>query len=187
MVNRVVHFPMIANKDPSKLLFVPVMRPVSISTNVVNSRPSLRSIRENISKYLKLRLNCFGVHHVQLCISKHVCRTCNCGRKHHTLLHESFGDNNQSVEPPYAVKSVQLHGTGQGALVLVELSNGVKTIDTYAYLDKGICRSLLLTSAASVLEIDIVAKMPISGCHTTREKNFSQIFVKIKPYRSQNS
>ena len=93
------------------------------------------------------------------------------------------------MKPPSAVKSVQLHGTGQVALVPVELSNGVKTLDTYAYLDNGSCQSLLLTSAASELEIDMntVAKMPISGYHTTREIDCSQVSVQIKPYRSQNS
>ena len=113
----------------------------------------------------------------------------HCGRKHRTLLHESFGDNNQRVKPPSAVKSVQLYGTGHVALVPVELSNGVKTLDTYAYLDNGSCQSLLLTSAASELEIDMntVAKMPISGYHTTREIDCSQVSVQIKPYRSQNS
>ena len=93
------------------------------------------------------------------------------------------------MKPPSAVKSVQLHGTGQVALVPVELSNGVKTLDTYAYLDNGSCQSLLLTSAPSELEIDMntVAKMPISGYHTTREIDCSQVSVQIKPYRSQNS
>ena len=67
------------------------------------------------------------------------------------LLHESFGDNNQRVKPPSAVKSVQLHGTGQVALVPVDLSNGIKTLDFYAFLDNGSCQSLLLTSAVSEL------------------------------------
>ena len=50
-------------------------------------------------KNLKLCFNCFGSHHVQHCNSKNVCRTANCGRKHHTLLHEKSGDNNQRVKP----------------------------------------------------------------------------------------
>ena len=111
--------------------------------------------RREIVKNLKLCFNCFGSHHVQHCNSKNDYRTGNCGRKHHTLLHESFGDNNQRVKPPSAVKPVQLHGTGQAALVPVELSNGVKTLDTYAYLEKGNSQSLLLRSAASELTIDI--------------------------------
>ena len=75
------------------------------------------------------------------------------------------------MKPPSAVKSVQLHGTEQVALVPVELSDGVKTLDTYAYLDNGSFRSLLLTSAASELEIDknTVAEMPISAYHTTKK------------------
>ena len=91
-------------------------------------------------------------------------------------------------EPPSAVKSVQLNGTGQVVLVPFELSNGLKPLDTYAYLDNGICQSLLLISAISELEIDIntVTKMSISGYHTTREIDYSvQVSVQIKPYRSQ--
>ena len=93
------------------------------------------------------------------------------------------------MNPPSAVKSVQLHGTGQLPLAPVELSNGVKTLDTYAYLDNGKCQNLLLISAASELEIDMntVTKMPISGYHTTREINRSRVSVQIKPYSSQNS
>ena len=106
-----------------------------------------------------------------------------------SILHESFGDINQRVKPPSAVKSVHLHGTGQVALVPVELSNGVKTLNTYAYLDNGSCQSWLLTSAAAELEIDknTVAEVPISSYHTTREIDCSQISVQIKPYRSQNT
>ena len=124
-----------------------------------------------------------------IAIKKRVCETGNCGRKHHTLLHENFGDNNQRVRPPSAAKSFQLHGSGQEALFLVELSNGVKTLDTYAYLDIGSCQILLLTSVASELEIDMntVAKMPISGYHTTREIDCSQVSVQIKPHRSQST
>ena len=104
--------------------------------------------REHV-KNLKLCFNCFGSHHVQHCNSKNVCRTGNCGQKHHNVLHESFGDNNQRVKPPSVAKCVQLHGTGQVAIVPVEFSNGKKTPDTYAYLENGSCQSLLLTSAAS--------------------------------------
>ena len=51
---------------------------------------------------------------------------------------------------------------------------------------------LAAASAASELEIDMntVAKTPISGYHTTREIDFSQVSVQIKQfvsYRSQNS
>ena len=142
--------------------------------------------RKEHVKNLKLCFNCFGRYHVQHCNSKNICRTSSCDRKHHTLLHESFGDNNQRVKPSPVV---QLHGTGQVALVPVEISNGVKTFDTYAYLDNGSCQSLLLTSAASELEIGVnaVAKMPISGYHTIRQTDCSQVSVQINPYRSQKS
>ena len=93
------------------------------------------------------------------------------------------------MKRPSAVKSVQSHGTSQVAFVLVETAIGVKTLDTYAYLDNGSCQSLLLTSAASELDIDrnTVSKMPTSGYHTTREIDCSQVSVQIKLYRSQNS
>ena len=72
---------------------------------------------------------------------------------------------------------------------MIELSNGVKTLDIYAYLDNRSCASLLLTFAASELAIDMntVAKIPISGYHTTREKDCSEVSVQIKPSRSQTS
>ena len=143
----------------------------------------------DVVKNSKLCFNGFGSHHVQHCNSKNACRTGNCRRKHHTLLHESFGDNNQRVKPPSAVITVQLHGTGQVALVPFELFNGVKTLDTYAYLDKRNCQGLLLTSAASELEMDTntVAKMPINGYHTIREIECSQVSGQTKSYRSRNS
>ena len=87
------------------------------------------------------------------------------------------------MKPPWAVKSVQLHGKGQVDLVPIEFSNGVKAHDTYAYLDNGSCQSLLLTYAASELETEMntVANMPISGYHTTREIDCFQVPVQIKP------
>ena len=60
--------------------------------------------REHV-KNIKLCFNCFGSHHNQHCNSKNVCRTGSCGRKHHTLLHESFRDNRKRVKPPSAVKT----------------------------------------------------------------------------------
>ena len=127
IVIKVAHFPTVTNKAPRELLFAPVMRRVNISTNVLISRPSLLSIGENMSKTC---FNCLGSRHVQHCKSKNVCRTSNCGRRHRSLLQESFGDNNQRMKPPSAVKFVQLHEIGQLAVVPVELSNGVKNLDT---------------------------------------------------------
>ena len=40
--------------------------------------------REHIRKF-GLCFNCFGNHHVEKCTSKNVCRSHNCGMKHHTL------------------------------------------------------------------------------------------------------
>ena len=46
------------------------------------------SIRREHIRKLRLCFNCFGNHQVEKCTSKNVCRSNNCGRKHHTLLHE---------------------------------------------------------------------------------------------------
>ena len=140
-------------------------------------------------KKLKLCFNCFGSHHVQQCASKNVCRSADCGKKHHTMLHESFIAKNQAIRPSSTVKSVQLHGTGQVAFLPVQLSNGEKTFETYAYLDNGSCQSLLLQSAALILGIDMntFGKMPISGYHTTKEIDCSPVSLKIKPYQSNKT
>ena len=53
--------------------------------------------REHVKK-LKLCFNCFGSHHIQQCTSKNVCRSADCGKKHHTILHEGFIANNQDKE-----------------------------------------------------------------------------------------
>ena len=120
---------------------------------------------------------------------KNVCRSANCGKKHHKMLHESFLAKTQLIRPSSTVKSVQLHGTGQVALLPVQLSNGEKTIETYAYLKNGSCQSLLLQSAALILGIDMntFGKMPICGFHTTKEIGCSPVFLKIKPYQSNKT
>ena len=91
----------------------------------------------------------------------------------------------QKMRTSSTVKSVQLRGTGQVAFLPVQLSNGEKTFETYAYLDNGSCQSLLLQTAALILGIDVntFGKMPISGYHTTKE-DCSPVSLKIKPYQS---
>ena len=144
--------------------------------------------REHVKK-LKLCFNCFGSHHVQQCTSKNVCRSADCGKKHHTMIHENFLAKNQALRPSSTVKSVQLHGTGQVAFLPVQLSNGEKTIETYSYLNNGSCQSLLLQSAALILGIDMntFGKMSISGYHTTKEIDCSPVSLKIKPYQSNKT
>ena len=176
-------------QSPSRNVVCPSNETCQYLYNCSHFQTSCPIDRREHVKNLKLCCNCFGSYHDQHCNSKIVCQTGSCGQKHHTLLHKTFGDNNQRVKPPSVVKFIQLHGTGQVALVPFELSNGVKTLDTYAYIDNGSCQSLLITSAASELEIDIntVAKIPVSGYQTTREIDCSQVFVQIKLYRSQNT
>ena len=84
------------------------------------------------------------------------------------------------------VKAVHLQGTGQVAVVPVQLKNGEKTLNSYAYLDNGSCQSLLLKSAASELNIDMkfVGKMPIGGYHMTKEIDCAPVKVYIKPLQS---
>ena len=127
--------------------------------------------------------NCFGSYHVDKCPSKNVSRNNNCGKKHHILLHDSFDINPGSKKTN--VKAVHLQGPGQVAVVPVQVKNGEKTLNTYAYLDKGSCQSLLLKSAASELNIDteFVGKMP-SGYHMTKEINCAPVKVYIKPLQS---
>ena len=141
-------------------------------------------IRRDHIRKLKMCFNCFEGHHVDKCTSKNVYRNNNCGKKHHTLLHDSFDINPGSKKTN--VKAVHIQGTGQAAVVPVQLKNGKKTLNTYVYLDNGSCQSLLLKSAASELNIDMkfVGKMPISGCHMTKEIDCSPVKVYIKPLQS---
>ena len=132
----------------------------------------LPSIQKDPIRKFKLCFNCCGGHHVDKCTSKNVCRNNNCGKKHHNLLHDSF-----DINPDY--KNERLQGTGQVAVVHVQLKNDEKTLSNYAYLDNGSCQSLLLKSAASVTNIDmkIIGKMPISGYHMTKKIDYVPVKV----------
>ena len=90
---------------------------------------------------------------MEKCTSKNVYRSNNCGMKHHTLLHDSFAIKSGSKKSN--VKSLNLQGTGQVAVVPVQLKNGDKVLDIYAYLDNGSCQSLLLRSTATNLNLSI--------------------------------
>ena len=93
------------------------------------------------------------------------------------------------MKPSSTVKSVQLHGTGHVAFLLVQLSNGEETFESYAYLDNGSCQSLLLQSAALNLGIDIniFGKMPLSGYHTAKIIACSPVSAKIKTHWSNKT
>ena len=74
--------------------------------------------REHVKK-LKLCFNCFGIHHVQQGTSKNVCRSGDCGKKHHKRLQERFIAKIIAKRSSSTVISVQLHGTGQVAFLPV--------------------------------------------------------------------
>ena len=82
------------------------------------------SIRREYIRKLRLCLNCFGNHHVENGTSKNVCRSHNCGMKHHTLLHGSVAI--KSASKTSNVKTLNLQGTGQVAVVPVQLKSGDK-------------------------------------------------------------
>ena len=73
--------------------------------------------------------------------------------KHHNLLHDSFATKSGSQK--YNVKILNLQGTGQVAGVPVQLKNGDKVLDTFAYLDNGSWQSLLLRSTATNLNLNM--------------------------------
>ena len=85
--------------------------------------------------------------------------------KHYTLLHDSFATKFKKSSKKSIVKISNLQGTGQVAVVPVQLKNGDKILDTYADLANGSCQSLLLRSAAKNLNLNMntIGKMPISG------------------------
>ena len=143
--------------------------------------PGIR--RDNIRK-LKLCPNCFGSHQVDKCTSKNFYRNNNFEKKHHNLLHDSFDMCPGSKKTN--VKAVHLQGTGQVAVVLVQLKNSEKTLSTYAYLDNSSFQSLLLKSAASAFNTDmkIIGKMPISGYQMTKKIDCAPVKFFIKRLQS---
>ena len=102
------------------------------------------------------------------------------------MLHETFIAKNQALRSSPTIKPFQLHGTGQVAFLPVQLSNGKKTFETYAYLYNGSCRSLLLQSAAPILAIDVntSGKMKRKRLfQQTKEIDCSPVSLKIKIYQ----
>ena len=72
------------------------------------------------------------------------------------------------------------------AFLAVQLINGNQSVKTYAYLDNGSCQSLLLKSTAKDLGLNLenTGKMPISGYHTTKDIDCSQVCFDIQPIDS---
>ena len=81
------------------------------------------SIRRDQLRKLKLGFNCFGSHHVDKCTSK-TSAVITIVKEHQTLLHDSFDKNPGSKTT--IVKAVYLKGTGQVAVVPMQLKNGKK-------------------------------------------------------------
>ena len=102
------------------------------------------------------------------------------------MLHETFIAKIQAKRSSSTIIPFQLHGTGQKAFLPVQLSNGKKTFETYAYLDNGSCQSLLLQSEALILSIDMntFGKMKRNRLfQQTKEIDCSPVSLKIKPYQ----
>ena len=142
--------------------------------------------REHIRK-LRLCFNCFGNHYVKKFTYKTVCRSHNCGMKHHTLLHDSFAIKSGSKKSN--LKTLNLQGTGQVAVVPVQLKTCDKVFDTYAYLDNGSCQSLLVRSTATNLNLNMntIRKRPIGGYHMTTEIDCAPVKLQIKPLQWEQS
>ena len=107
--------------------------------------------------------------------------------KHHTLLHDSFAIKSESKKSN--VKTLNLQGTGQVAVVPVQLKNGDKVLDTNVFLDNGSCQSLLLRSTATNLNLSMntIGKMPISGYHMTKEIDCAPVKLQIRPLQGEQS
>ena len=145
------------------------------------------SIRREHIRKLRLCFNCFGNPHIEKCTSKNVCRSHNCGMKHHTLLHDSFAIKLGSKKSN--VKTLNLQGTGQVAVVPVQLKNGDEVLDTYAHLDNASCQSLMLRSTATNLNLNMNTnrKMPLSGYHKTKEIDCAPVKLQIRPLQGEQS
>ena len=111
----------------------------------------------------------------------------NCGKKHDILLHDSFAIKSGSKKSN--VKILNLQGTGQIAVVPLQLKNSDKVLGTNAYLDSASCQSLLLRSTATNLNLNMntIGKMPNSGYHMTREIDFASVKLQIRPLKGEQS
>ena len=107
--------------------------------------------------------------------------------KHHTVLHDSFTIASSSKQSN--VKTLNLQGTGQVAVVPVQLKNGDKVLNNYAYLDNGSCQSLLLRSTETNLNLSMntIGKMPISGYHMTKEIDCAPVKLQIRLLQGEQS
>ena len=89
--------------------------------------------------------------------------------KHHTLLHDSFASKSGSKISN--VKILNLQGTGQVAVVPVQLKNSDKVLDIYAYLDNDSCHSLLLESTATNQNLN---RIPLEKCQSVAKTTVLQ-------------
>ena len=107
--------------------------------------------------------------------------------KHHTLLHVSFVIMSESKKSN--VKTLNLQGTRQVVVVTVQLKNGDKVWDIYAYVDNGSCQSffLRLTPTNPNLSTKTTGKMPINGCHMTKEIDYAPVKLQIRPLQEEES
>ena len=87
------------------------------------------------------------------------------------------------------MKTLNLQGPGQVAVVPVQLKNGDKILDTYAFLNNGSCQSLLLRSTGTNLNLNMntIRKMPISGYHMTTEIHCAPVKLQIRPLQGKQS
>ena len=87
------------------------------------------------------------------------------------------------------MKILNLQGTGQVAVVPVQIKKVDKVLDTHAYFDNGSCQSLLLRSTAPNLNLNMntIGKMAISGNHMTKEINCAPVKLQIRPLQGEQS
>ena len=104
----------------------------------------------------KLCLNCLSNNHfVKECQSKYRCTISNCGKSHHTTLHDNYSPANDTA--PLSVNRQNINSHTFLQVIPVTLTNGNYQIQTNALLDSG--------SDATLIHEDVAAKIHLEGKH----------------------
>ena len=116
------------------------------------------------------------------CKSNVLCRSNNCGKKHHRLLHNPSADTVKNSKRP----AIGCQRAGQAPYLPNELSYSGRTIYTNVSIDNGSSLTLLLKTIATELGLDNNNKKQISNFWMSQDKMVQVASVEghIRPYNA---